>query len=176
MKVVYNILVALFILVSVSGCRVMSDEMPPVYEKSTLVKVGDIAPDFTVTMIDGSSVTLSHLQGRTVLLVFFNTQSAECRTQLAVLGSAVREFGSEKFSLLTISTAEQATDVAEFINKKKYTFPVGVDSDSSIFNLYATEYTPRCFVIDPLGRVIALSADYNNSEFELLCQVIASQM
>ena len=174
MRTVYNILVALFVLVGVSGCSVMSDEMPPVYEKSTLVRVGDVAPDFTVPMVDGSSVTLSHLQGRTVLLVFFTTQSAESRTQLAVLGSAVQGFDSEKFSLLTISTSEQAADVQKFVNEKNYTFPVGVDADGSIFNLYATEYTPRCFVIDPLGRIVALSAEYNNSEFELLCQVIAS--
>ena len=150
--------------------------MPSVYEKSTIVRVGDIAPDFTVNMVDGSSVTLSQLQGRTVLLVFFATWSADGKMQLSLMKDMLQEFDSEKFSLLTISTSEEMADVQEFINEKNYTFPVGVDSDGLIFQLYATEYLPRCFVIDPLGRIIALSADYNKTEFELLCRVITSLM
>lgn len=36
-------------------------------ESTTLVKAGDTAPDFTVEMVDGSSVTLGDLKGKVVL-------------------------------------------------------------------------------------------------------------
>lgn len=42
-------------------------------ESTTLVKAGDMAPDFTVEMVDGSSVTLGDLKGNVVLLNFWAT-------------------------------------------------------------------------------------------------------
>ena len=62
------------------------------------------------------------------------------------------------------------------MNSRGYTFPVGVDSDNSAYSLYATQYVPRCFVIDPLGRIVALSAEYDAEEFNLLCDIINSLM
>ena len=41
--------------------------------ESTLVKVGDKAPDFKVTMVDGSSITLSELKGKVVVVNFWAT-------------------------------------------------------------------------------------------------------
>ena len=55
----------------------------------------------------------------------------------------------------------------DFIAQRKYTFPVGVDTDRAIYSLYATEYLPRCFVIDPFGRIVALSAEYSAEEHSM---------
>lgn len=35
------------------------------------VKVGDLAPDFTLEEVEGDTIALSSLQGRVVLLYFF---------------------------------------------------------------------------------------------------------
>jgi peroxiredoxin len=39
--------------------------------KTTTLKVGDTAPDFTLRAHDGSEVTLSTLRGKRVVLAFF---------------------------------------------------------------------------------------------------------
>jgi peroxiredoxin len=39
--------------------------------ETTTLKVGDVAPDFTLRAHDGSEVTLSKLRGQRVVLAFF---------------------------------------------------------------------------------------------------------
>ncbi len=79
-------------------------------------------------------------------------------------------------SILAVSRGEEVSDVREFVKQRNYTFAVGVDSENSAYSLYATQYVPRCFVIDPLGRIVALSAEYNADEFTMLCDIIGSLM
>ena len=176
MRTIYNILVVLLLLCSVTGCSAMYDEDMPSYDKTTLVRVGEAAPDFTVMTLDGSSVTLSQLQGRTVLLVFFATWCPDCHKQLDAIEAIQSNFDSLKLSILAVSRGEEVSDVREFVNQRNYTFAVGVDSENSAYSLYATQYVPRCFVIDPLGRIVALSAEYNAEEFTMLCDIIGSLM
>ena len=176
MRNIYNILVAWLLLCSVAGCSAMYDEQMPSYEKTTLVRVGEDAPDFTVKTIDGNYVTLSQFQGRVVLLVFFASWCPDCHKQLDALEAITGDFDSSKFAILAVSRGEKEEVVREFINSRGYTFQVGVDSDNKAYSLFATQYVPRCYVIDTLGRIVALSAEYNAEEFGVLCNVISSLM
>ena len=57
----------LFLLVlALTGC--LSEEIPTEKE-TTLVRVGEEAPHFTVGMLDDTAITLSDLQGNVVLLL-----------------------------------------------------------------------------------------------------------
>ena len=48
-------------------------------EETTLVKVGQVAPDFTVEMLDGRSIRLSALRGEVVLLTFWDPECPTCQ-------------------------------------------------------------------------------------------------
>jgi peroxiredoxin len=48
-------------------------------------KVGDVAPNFELTMIDGSKVTLDQLRGQVVVLNFWATWCVPCREELPLL-------------------------------------------------------------------------------------------
>jgi peroxiredoxin Q/BCP len=49
-----------------------AQQAPPVAPPPTALKVGDVAPDFTLPAIDGTKVTLSSFRGKkTVVLAFF---------------------------------------------------------------------------------------------------------
>ena len=174
MRVIRNILLALLLATTTAACSAMYDQAEPSYEKTTLVRVGDSAPDFMVTMLDGSSLTLSDFRGQTVLLVFFATWCPDCQRQLTALEAVKAGYADKNLAILAISRGEKRADVRNYISEYNYTVNVGVDTDSSIYSLYAEKYVPRCFVIDPLGRIVALSVEYDKQEFELLCTVIDS--
>ena len=58
------------------GCINDADETA---EETTLVKIGQLAPDFTVEMINGSHIRLSDKRGEVVLLTFWDPECPACR-------------------------------------------------------------------------------------------------
>lgn len=144
---------------------------------TTLVNVGDIAPDFTVTMFDGSTVSLKELRGKVVLLNFWATWCPPCRKELThVQSDIIDRFAGRDFAFLPISRAEKREDVAAFREKMGYTFPMGLDPDRAIYDLYASNYIPRNFLIDADGKVLAATVGFEEAEFAELIQQIENAL
>lgn len=131
--------------------------------KTTLIHAGDMAPDFTVEMLDGGKVTLSELQGKPTLLIFWATWCPPCRLELSKLQEHIIDRYGDKINVLPISRGEERAKVEGYISKMGYTFAVGLDGDQSIYNKYATNYIPRCFVIDANGKVLYSGVGYDET-------------
>jgi cytochrome c biogenesis protein CcmG, thiol:disulfide interchange protein DsbE len=68
------------------------------------VKVGKPAPDFTLTLVDGSRVTLDDLRGNVIVLNFWATWCVPCRTELPTLDSfygLTKDAGLRAFAVTT---------------------------------------------------------------------------
>ena len=145
-----------------SVATLVEDE-PDDLAETTLINAGDIAPDFTVEMLDGSKVTLSALQGKPTLLIFWATWCPPCRLELSKLQEHIIDRYGDKINVLPISRGEERAKVEEYISKMGYTFAVGLDGDQSIYRKYATNYIPRCFVIDAKGKVVYSGVGYDEA-------------
>ena len=53
-------------------------------------KVGEPAPDFRVTLLDGSKITLAELKGQVVVLNFWATWCVPCKAELPLLNGFFR--------------------------------------------------------------------------------------
>ena len=149
----------------------------PTPEQATLVKDGMMAPDFTVEMFDGSTVKLSDLKGKVVLLNFWATWCPPCRAELArVEKDIIEKFKGKDFVFIPVSRGEKREAVAAFREKMGYTFPMGLDTDSSIYGKYAITYIPRNFLIDKNGKVVKASIGYDEAEFAELVKLIEKQL
>lgn len=144
-------------------------EDTPTIERTTVVSVGDKAPDFTVEMLDGSDVTLSELRGRVVLLTFWSPECPVCRAEMAVVQERIIDrFESCEFTYLPVSRGMDRTTIERFCRQNGYTFPVGLDPDRSIYNMYATRYVPRSFLIDRDGTVVLSAAEYDTGYLDTI--------
>lgn len=142
-------------------------------DSTTLVKVGDPAPDFSVALFDGSHLTLSELRGKVVLLNFWATWCPPCRQELTrVQKDLIDRFAGRDFLFLPVSRGEKRSDVAAFREKAGYTFPMGLDSTRTIYDRYATNFIPRNYLIDRDGRIITATIGYSPEEFDELIAAI----
>ena len=151
-------------LLAISGC--INDEKYT-HENTTLVNIGDMAPDFSVELLNGDKTTLSSLHGQVVMLIFFSTECPDCQNQFTEIQRLIAE-KAPSFKILAISRGESIEVTKQFCEKYEITFDVGTDTDLSIYNLYASRYVPRNFLIGPTGRVEALTVEYIPDELHAI--------
>ena len=84
----------------------------------------------------------------------------------------VDRFKGKDFVFLPISRGEKAATVEAFRDQTGYTFPMGLDTDQSIFKLFATNYIPRNFLIGKDGKVKYVSVGYSAEDFAKLIEAI----
>ena len=162
-------IIAVILLLPSCGNRNAKKDAETDAESTTLVKAGDTAPDFTVEMVDGSSMTLGDLKGKVVLLNFWATWCPPCRKELKrVQHDVIDRFAGRDFVFLPVSRGEKRSAVEAFRRKTGYTFAMGLDPDQQVYDLYAENYIPRNFLIDRDGRIVALSVGYEEQEFDAL--------
>ena len=113
------------------------------------------------------------VKGKVVLLNFWATWCPPCRAELArVQKDIINRFKGKPFVFLPVSRGDSREAVEAFRNKMGYTFPMGLDSDSTLYRKYAKTYIPRNFLIDKSGRVVKASVGYNAEEFDELIKLI----
>ena len=167
------ILLAAVMLFAVAPHNASAQDQSAEIAKTTLVKVGDKAADFTVEMLDGKQITLSKLKGKVVLVNFWATWCPPCREELKhVQKEIIDRFKGKDFVFLPISRGEKKATVEAFREKNGYTFAMGLDPKQSIFKLFASNYIPRNFLIGKDGKIVYLSVGYDEKEFKELISAI----
>lgn len=154
----------LFLLVAIcfAACGTIGEEYPT-HEESSVVGVGDVAPDFTVELLGGERVTLSELRGEVVLLVLFSHECPDCKMLMDDMQAARDDFDDWGVRILAIERDGSAEDVETYMASHGYDFDVAVDDNRAIYNLYATMYVPRTYLIDSEGIIVHATIEYDAS-------------
>ena len=147
-----------------------------VYENNYLVKVGDIAPDFTLSLTDGSKFTLSENRGKVVMLQFTASWCGVCRKEMPFIERDIwlPNKDNKDFVLLGIDREEALEDVLKFVETTKVTYPIALDTNADVFASYAERKAgiTRNILIDRDGRIVKLTRLFNETEFNELVQQI----
>ena len=120
------------------------------------IKEGVQAPDFTGELIDGTSITLSELQGKPVIINFWATWCGPCVKEMPAFERLKDDFG-DKIGIIAVNCGDDAGTVKDFMEENGYTFPVVLDEEYSISMLYPTNSIPYTVVVDAEGRVTHIS-------------------
>ncbi len=149
-------------------------------ERGYIVKVGDLAPDFTaIDAATGDSVRLSDFRNkRIVMLQFTASWCGVCRREMPEIERRIwqRHKDNTSFALLGIDRDEPDTTVINFAKKTGVTYPLMLDPGADIFGLYADKRAgiTRNVIIDRDGRIVMLTRLYDEEEFNQMVNVIDS--
>ena len=120
------------------------------------VKVGDPAPDFKLTDLDGKEVTLASLKGKVVLLDFWATWCGPCVAAMPTMQKLHDEYQSKGVVVLGVNTWEQKPQAAkDYIAKKKYTYGCLLKGDD-LAKAYGVPGIPTLVVIGKDGKVVEI--------------------
>ena len=141
-----------------------------------IVKVGDTAPDFEMTLTDGQQVKLSSLRGKVVMLQFTASWCGVCRKEMPFIERDIwqKHKDNDGFALYGIDRDEPLERVKAFAKQTKVTYPLGLDPGADIFALYADRKAgiTRNVLIDKEGKIVMMTRLYNEEEFAALCKKI----
>ena len=156
----------------ISGCS-DNDKEEATPEETVLVRVGDTAPTFELTTLDGDVFNLESHRGKVVLVNFFATWCPPCREELPFLEKEIwKHFDREDLAAVVIGREEDDEILRRFVEKTGLTVPFAGDPEKAAYSLYATQYIPRNFVIGPDGVVLYQFQGYEPREFAEMVEII----
>ncbi|MBI3242705.1 MAG: TlpA family protein disulfide reductase [Chloroflexi bacterium] len=117
--------------------------------------VGSPAPDFTLTNINGGTVTLSDLKGKPVLINFWATWCGPCRVEMPAIQAAYDANKSDGLTVLAVDADESKADVVDFANALDLSFEFLLDPGLVVNDLYRIRAYPSSFFVGRDGTIAA---------------------
>lgn len=134
------------------------------------VAAGDDYRDFTATLADGSTFTLSDHEGSVILLNFWATWCGPCVGEMPAFPKLVEKYGDD-LTLIAVDLGEDAETVENFLERNGYEFPVALDLKGDIGSLYPSDGIPYTVLIGRDGEIasVHLGADKADVMYEVYC-------
>ncbi len=120
-------------------------------------KIGEAAPNFTLTDTNGNEHTLADFKGKTVVLQWINYDCPVCRriTSSGLAKNMYKELKSmdENLVFLAINSTHNLTveKTAKYLKSHKLDVPALIDQDGTVGKMYGAKTTPHVYVIDGEG-------------------------
>ena len=137
------------------------------------LKVGDAAPDFTVTTVTSAGVEskpfkLSEHRGETVVLAFFpKARTSGCTTQMEAYRDQYSQvfMGGKKVTLVGVSI-DPDTALISWAKDAKFPFRFAADVDAAVGTAFGANnaagrgHKRHLYVIDPKGKIAYINTPF----------------
>lgn len=113
------------------------------------------APDFTLEDMQGNKVSLSDFKGKVVVVNFWATWCPPCIEEMPSMEKLHQKFKGDDFVLLAVNAEENSRPLVErFLKKNPYTFPVLLDQDAKVQQMYGVYRFPETIIINRQGEIV----------------------
>ncbi len=113
------------------------------------------APDFTVTTLVGETVRLSDYRGQIVMLNFWATWCPPCRAEMPAIERAYERYSEQGVMVLAINNGETSAEIAPFVQAFALQFPVVLDTERRLQDVFAISGYPTSLFIGRDGSTYA---------------------
>lgn len=157
--------------------KVINEARAEEFAKTSVVQVGDAAPDFSLMMTNGEEFSLSAARGDVVLINFYSNWCGPCRLELPHIQQIWEaRKNNARFRMLVIGREETTKSVQEFCEQYGFSFPAAADPDRAVYSLFAKESIPRTLVISPEGIILFYTLGFYEEDIKQLKVVLDQQL
>ncbi len=114
---------------------------------------GSLAPEFSLTTVDGEVVSLSELRGKIALVNFWATWCGPCQIEMPAIQARFEQYKDDGFVVLAVNFDESQEAVEGFRNEFDLRFELLLDPGAEVQKLYRNRSYPTSFFIDAQGVV-----------------------
>lgn len=154
------IMIALIALFA-TGCANKNDIVVPPeentseeanYEQSNSDAV--IAPDFELETLDGSTIKLSEMRDKNVIINFWATWCGYCVIEMPDL-QKLQEAHKDDLLVLTVNVGESKEVVQKFMEENNLDLTVVLDEKMNVANTYGIRSYPTTIAVNKKGEAVS---------------------
>jgi peroxiredoxin len=119
----------------------------------TGIDVGQLAPDFDLRSPEGETIRLSDFRGRPVWINFWAPWCPACRTEMPRLEGFYLEHRDDDLVILGVGVRDSPESMRAYAGEVGVTYPIVVDGDGAVANVYRALALPVHYWIDRDGIV-----------------------
>jgi cytochrome c biogenesis protein CcmG/thiol:disulfide interchange protein DsbE len=119
------------------------------------IEIGDRLPNFTLPSLDGECVRVAELRGQPLVINFWASWCNPCREEFPMLGDAREQYDDEQLEVLGITYRDIPSDSKQFAEEQEASWPLLVDDDQTVADVFGVSGLPQTFFVDREGRVRA---------------------
>ncbi len=112
-------------------------------------------PDFDLATPDGKKISLKSFRGKVVLLNFWASWCVPCREEMPAMEKLYQEYKDKNFVILAVAVKDRKQDAIDFVKELKITYPVALDPEAQVGNLYGAWGLPATYLIGTKGEGLA---------------------
>jgi thiol-disulfide isomerase/thioredoxin len=147
-------------LVAIASWSSAGADRPPVtalLETLDLVgyRSGTRSPRFSAHTVDGRPISLADVTGKVVIVNFWASWCADCRSEMMLLEALHRRFEARGLAIIGVNVQEDARAVERYASALSLSFPIVLDGRGETRSAYGVIGVPTTFVVGRDGRAVA---------------------
>ena len=135
-----------------------------------------LALDFSLPSLQDNSLSLTDYRGKLVLVNFWATWCAPCGKEMPGMEALYQRFKGRGLVVLAVAVDDGSKKrVKAFVEKYRLSFPVVLDPDSQVSDLYEVAGLPATYLIDAQGMLkghVTGIRDWNSPEATALIEAM----
>jgi thiol-disulfide isomerase/thioredoxin len=122
---------------------------------------GEQAPDFQVTLIDGSTARLSDTKGKYTLLQFWGSWCGPCRAENPDLATLYQKYHAQGFEIFSVAIEQNPRNWQRAIAEDgliwRYHSMESADFGGPVSRQYNIKSIPTLFLLNPDGNIMGVN-------------------
>ncbi len=144
---------------------------------ATVLKLGDVPPNYLGRDSNGDDVTLEDHKGKIVVISFWASWCTPCLKELPILENIQNTVGTDKVKVIAINFKE---DSKKYRKIKKLLSSLNLtlthDKRGSIGKKFGVEAIPNLFIVSKKGELVFHNVGYGDSTIDTIVKVLNQQL